>query len=149
MDLKKILIVSGKSGLFYIVNQGKDRIIVESIQDKSRHPIFPSNKVISLEDISIFTNAEEVPLKKVFLKIFELENGQKCIDNKSDSNALKTYMEKVLPEYDRERVYVSDMKKLFSWYNLLIEHNMLNFDDIKKEEEEKEKKTEENSSDNQ
>jgi len=58
-------------------------------------------------------------------------------------------MEKVLPEYDREKVYVSDMKKLFAWYNLLIEHNMLNFDDIKKEEEEKEKKTEENSSDNQ
>ncbi len=136
MDLKKILTISGKSGLYQIINQGNNRIIVESIQDKSRHPIFPTNKIIPLEDISVFTNTKEVPLKEVFKKIFDIENAQKCIDHKSDNNTLKAYMEKILPEYDKDRVYISDMKKIFFWYNSLIEQDMLNFENTEEDKKE-------------
>lgn len=135
MELKKILTISGKNGLFQVVVQGKDHIIVESINDKSRFPVFPSHKVSSLEEISIFTENEDVPLKDVLEKIFVFENGGKSIDSKSENNVLKQYMEKILPDYDKNRVYVSDMKKLFSWYNTLLDHGLLIFE---KEEEIKE-----------
>jgi len=131
MELKKILTISGKNGLFQIVVQGKDRIIVGSLNDKSRFPVFPSHKVSSLEEISIFTETEEIPLKEVLEKIFITENGNKCIDPKSENNALKVYMEKILPNYDKNRVYVSDMKKLFTWYNTLLENQMLTFEEEK------------------
>lgn len=128
MELKKILTISGKNGLFQVVVQGKDHIIVESINDKSRFPVFPSHKVSSLEEISIFTETEDVPLKDVLEKIFVFENGGKSIDSKSENNVLKQYMEKILPDYDKSRVYVSDMKKLFSWYNTLLDHDLLSFE---------------------
>ena len=134
MDLKKILTISGKSGLFQIVVQGKDRLIVESLLDKSRIPIFTSHKISTLEDICIFTQSEEKPLKEVLKKIFEMENGNPCLDSKSDNNSLKAYMEKILPDYDKEKVYVSDMKKLFSWYNSLLENNLLSFEEESTEE---------------
>lgn len=134
MDLKKILTISGKPGLFQLIAQSKDRIIVESLIDKSRIPVFPTNKVSSLEDISIFTTSEEVPLKDVLRKIFTIENRGKAIDPKSDNTTLKKYMEKILPDYDQSKVYVSDMKKLFSWYNSLLENNLLSFPEVEKEE---------------
>ena len=134
MDLKKILTISGKPGLFQLIAQSKERIIVESLIDKSRIPVYPTNKVSSLEDISIFTNSEEVPLKDVLRKIFTIENGGKAIDPKSDNAALKKYMSSILPDYDQTKVYVSDMKKLFSWYNSLIENNLLSFPEEEKEE---------------
>lgn len=140
MELKKILTISGKNGLFQIIVQGKDRIIVESLNDKSRLPVFPSHKVSSLEEISIFTETEEIPLKEVFKKIFIIENGNKCIDPKSENNALKLYMEKILPNYDKNRVYVSDMKKLFTWYNTLLENQMLTIEEeVNKETQSSEK----------
>lgn len=144
MDLKKILTISGKPGLFQLMAQSKERIIVESLIDKSRLPVFPNNKVSSLEDISIFTTSEEVPLKDVLKKIYTVENGGKAIDPKSDNSTLKKYMEKILPDYDQNKVYVSDMKKLFSWYNSLLENNLLSFPE-KEKEEEKTKKEETNS----
>ncbi|MBP7101857.1 MAG: DUF5606 domain-containing protein [Bacteroidales bacterium] len=140
MELKKILTISGKNGLFQIVVQGKDRIIVESLNDKSRFPVFPSHKVSSLEEICIFTETEEIPLKEVLKNIFIIENGNKCIDPKSENNALKLYMEKILPSYDKNRVYVSDMKKLFTWYNTLHENHMLSFEEeVNKESQSAEK----------
>ncbi|MEI6696262.1 MAG: DUF5606 domain-containing protein [Bacteroidota bacterium] len=138
MDLSKILAITGKPGLYLVISQTKSGALVESIIDKKRIPVFASEKMSSLKDISIFTYDEDLPLFTVLKAIFDKENGGKCIDHKSDNNALKKYMEEVLPNYDKDRVYVSDIKKLFSWYNLLQNENMLDFS----EETEIEDKTE-------
>ena len=129
MDLKEIMSVSGQSGLFRFVSQGRNGIIVESFSDKKRSFVSANNKVSSLEDIAIFTDEKEVPLKEVFKKIYDLEQGKPAPDPKSSSEVLKNYMEKLLPNYDHERVYVSDIKKLLSWYNVLLSLNMLNFEE--------------------
>lgn len=131
MKLKEILSISGKGGLFKYISQARNGIIVESIEDGKRMAVQSSAKVSALEDIAIFTDSEEVPLGDIFKKIYEKENGKQTIDHKSSSEELKAFMESILPEYDKERVYVSDMKKLVMWYNILISHNML-----KPEEEE-------------
>jgi hypothetical protein len=127
MDLTKILSISGKSGLFLVVAQTKTGAIVEAFSDKRRFPVFASEKMSSLEEISIFTTDEDIPLKDVFKKIFEKENGGAVQIDKDNNAVLKAYMEEILPEFDKERVYVSDMKKLFTWYNLLQEKEMLDF----------------------
>jgi hypothetical protein len=129
MDLKEIMSVSGQSGLFRFISQGRNGIIVEAFSDKKRSFINASSKVSSLEDIAIFTSEEEVPLKQVLKSIFDLENGGAAPDPKSSPEELKAYMEKILPTYDHERVYVSDIKKLVTWYNTLLSLNMLNFDE--------------------
>jgi hypothetical protein len=129
MDLKEIMSVSGQSGLFRFISQGRNGIIVESFSDKKRSFINASSKVSSLEDIAIFTSEEEVPLKQVFKSIFEHENGGPAPDPKSSPEELKAFLEKILPTYDHERVYVSDIKKLLTWYNTLLSLNMLSFDE--------------------
>jgi hypothetical protein len=131
MKLKDILAISGKGGLFQFVSQGRNGIIVESFEDKKRTVVHSSAKVSALEDIAIFTENEEVPLADVFKKLYEKENGKETISHKSSPEELKALLQEILPEYDRERVYVSDIKKLVHWYNVLIQHNML-----KPEEEE-------------
>lgn len=125
MKLKDILSISGESGLFKYIAQGKNSIIVEHLETKKRLAAHGTAKVSSLEDIAIFTDDEEVPLGEVFDKIFEKEEGAPAIDHKSSANKLKDYFGEVLPEYDRDRVYVSDIKKLLSWYNTLHELEML------------------------
>ena len=135
MDLTKILSISGKSGLFLVVAQTKTGAIVESFTDQRRFPVFASEKMSSLEEISIFTTDEDIPLKDVLKKIYEKENGGPATIDKDNSNALKAYMEEILPDYDKERVYVSDMKKLFTWYNLLQEKAMLDFTEEEPSEE--------------
>lgn len=134
MDLSKIMSVSGKSGLFLSIGQTKNGLIVESLTDKKRFPVYVSDKVSALEDISVFTSDKDVPLKDVLKKIFEKENGGQCIDAKSDDAKLKAYFTEILPGYDKERVYVSDMRKMFAWYNLLQSLDMLKFEEEKKEE---------------
>ena len=129
MDLKEIMSVSGQSGLFRFISQGRNGIIVESFSDKKRSFINASSKVSSLEDIAIFTSEEEVPLKQVLKSIFEQENGGPAPDPKSSPEVLKAFMEKILPTYDHERVYVSDIKKLVTWYNTLLSLKMLNFEE--------------------
>jgi hypothetical protein len=129
MDLKEIMSVSGQSGLFRFISQGRNGIIVESFTDKKRSFINASSKVSSLEDIAIFTSEEEVPLKQVLKSIFELEKGGSAPDQKSSPAELKAFMEKILPTYDQERVYVSDIKKLVTWYNALLSLNMLSFEE--------------------
>jgi hypothetical protein len=129
MDLKEIMSVSGQSGLYRYISQGRNGIIVESFSDKKRSFVNASNKVSSLEDIAIFTSEEEVPLKQVLKSIFEHENGGPAPDPKSSPEELKAYMEKILPAYDHERVYVSDIKKLVAWYNTLLSLNMLSFEE--------------------
>ena len=129
MDLKEIMSVSGHSGLFKYVSQGRNGIIVESFADNKRIFVSASQKVSSLGDIAIFTDGDEVPLKEVFRKIHEIEPGVPAPDPKSSPETLKAFMEKILPNYDRNRVYVSDLKKLVGWYNSLLASNMLSFED--------------------
>jgi hypothetical protein len=133
MDLKEILAISGYSGLFKFVSQGRNGIVVEAFADKKRTFVPATTKVSSLEDIAIFTNDKEVPLKDVFKIMFDKENGAKAIDAKASSpEELKQYMEKILPDYDREKVYVSDIKKLITWYNILHDHELLKFEEEEK-----------------
>ncbi len=142
MNLKDILSISGKGGLFKFISQGRTGIIVESFEDKKRTVVHSSAKVSALEDIAIFTDTEEVPLGDIFRKIYEKENGKETISHKSSSEELKAFMAEILPEYDKERVYVSDMKKLVQWYNLLVQLNLLKPEKEEEEKEEKEKKKE-------
>lgn len=125
MDLTKILTISGKSGLFNLVAQTKTGAIVESFTDKKRFPVFANEKMNSLEEISIFTTDEDKPLKEVFALMFKKENGGPVSVNKDNSSALKAYLEEVLPDFDKERVYVSDIKKLVSWYTILQQEGLL------------------------
>jgi hypothetical protein len=133
MILKDILSISGEPGLFRFIAQGKNAIIVEHLETKKRSSAYGSAKVSSLEDIAIFTETEDMPLGKVFDLIYEKGNGGPAIDSKADAAKLKTWFEGVLPEYSRDKVYTSDIKKLASWYNIL--HNL---DLLKKEEPEAE-----------
>jgi len=145
MELKDIMSVSGKSGLFKSIAQTKNGLIVESLIDKKRFPVYISDKVSALEDISIFTNDKDIPLTEVVEKIYKKESGGKCIDPKTDDAKIRKYFEEVLPDYDKERVYISDIRKLFTWYNLLQSHDLLKLDDEKKDEvNEKEKEQIEN-----
>lgn len=131
MDLSKILSISGKPGLYLILSQTKTGALVESLIDKKRFPVFINEKINTLSDISIFTTDEDVLLKDVLHAIYKKENGGPCIDSKSDPKELKAYMLEILPNFDQDRVYVSDMKKLFSWYNLLQKENILDFSEEK------------------
>ena len=138
--LKKILSISGKPGLYKLVSTSKTITLVESLIDQKRLPIYPQEKIVSLGEIAIYTSDDEVPLKEVLAKIKEKENGGKISDdNKSSNNKLFSYFETILPSYDKEKVYASDIKKIINWYNLLIEN------DIDFETEEVTEKTDENS----
>ena len=137
--LKGILSVSGHSGLFKLVAEAKNNIVVESLDTNKRMPVYSTAKVSSLEDIAIFTENEDMPLKDVFKAISNMENGGAAISVKSTDKELKAYFQKVLPEYDKDRVYVSDIRKVLLWYNALQEKNLLDFSepDVKEIEGEK------------
>jgi hypothetical protein len=136
MNLKDILAISGYSGLFRFVSQGRNGVIVEGLVDKKRMNATASARVSALEDIAIYTSDKEIPLKEVLKRIFQKEDGKPTIDPKSPNDKLKKYFEEVVPEYDREKVYVSDMKKLFGWYNILLSQNMIDLEEDPKEETE-------------
>ncbi len=139
--LKEILSISGKPGLYKMVSQGKNMFVVEALKDKKRIPAFAKDKIVSLGDIAIYTETDEKPLAEVFELIKTKENSQKCsVATKSDNPTLVAYMEEILPDYDKDRVYPSDVKKLIGWYNLLIENGITEFsksEDTPKEEEKK------------
>ena len=135
MDLTEILSISGKPGLYKMLSHTKTGMLVESMADKKRFPVFAHEKVSSLEEISIFTEDDDVPLKDVFKKIHEMLEGDKALSHKSSSEELKDFFDDVLPDYDKERVYVSDIKKVIQWYNVLHEMELLDFTE---EEESKE-----------
>jgi hypothetical protein len=125
--LKGILSISGQSGLFKMVAEAKNNIIVESLETLKRMPVHSTSKVSALEDIAIFTENGDVPLKDIFKAISDKENGGLAISPKSSGNELKAYFEKIVPEYDKDRVYISDMKKVLLWYNTLMQNDLLNF----------------------
>ncbi len=128
--LKKILSISGRPGLFRHVSQGKNMLIVENLATGKRTPAYARDKVVSLGDIAIYTTDEDVPLPDVLEKIKEANNGQP-VDLKSfkDDAALRKYFGTILPDFDDDRVYTNDIRKVFSWYNQLIAANVTEFKD--------------------
>jgi len=136
MDLKGILSISGYGGLFKLIKQTKSGFVVESLADKKRMQAFATSKISTLDDIAIFTEDGEEHLKDVFRKIFEKEEGKQTISHKASANELKTFFEALLPDYDKERVYVSDIKKVINWYNLLVEHGLIDLEEDETEESE-------------
>lgn len=129
--LKTILSIAGKPGLYKLVSQGKNMLIVESLSDKKRFPAYGNEKIISLGDIAMYTDAEDIPLKDVLISLKQKENGAAVtLDwKKASAEELRTFMGEVLPNFDRDRVHVSDIKKLISWYNLLVESGLTNFEE--------------------
>jgi hypothetical protein len=128
--LKTILAISGKPGLYKLISQAKNMLIVESVSpDKKRMPIYASDKVISLGDIAMYTDDDEVPLANVLEAVKQKENGAvAALDyKKASTEELHAFMAEVLPEYDRDRVHTSDIKKLIQWYNLLIANGETEF----------------------
>ena len=134
--LETILAISGKPGLFKLVSRGNNSLIVETIDaQKKRFPAFSADKIISLADIAMYTDEKEVPLRQVLNSIKEKEGGKPIgIDyRKASKEELYTYLGEVLPSFDRDRVYPTDVKKLIQWYNILIENGLNEFDEVLQE----------------
>ena len=127
MDLNKILSIAGKPGLYRLVAQSKNGLIIESLLDGKRMNAFMNEKISSLEEISLFSHSEDVALKDVLRNMFNLTKGQKAIDNKADDAKIKEFFGQIVPDYDQERVYVSHMRKVIGWYNLLLEKGIIDF----------------------
>lgn len=129
--LKTILSISGKPGLYKLISQGKNMLIVESLIDKKRSPAYGNEKIISLGDIAMYTDAEDIPLREVLVAMKQKENGaQVDMDvKKASSEELRAYLAEVLPNFDRERVYIADIRKLINWYNLLVKCGLTDFEE--------------------
>lgn len=126
--LKTILSISGKPGLYKLVSQGKNMLIVESLTEKKRLPVYANDKAISLGDIAIYTDDDEVPLHEVLRIVKEQAQAEAItLPAVSETEKLREYFKSILPNYDRERVYPSDIRKLMSWYNLLIQAGITDF----------------------
>lgn len=135
MMLSKILSVTGRPGLYKLISTNKNLNIVESLADGKRIPIYAQEKVVALSDVSIYTNEGDTPLREVLKAIKEKESGNKvAIGSKASGNELFAYLKEVLPDYSRESVYASDVKKLISWYNILMEHK-IDLDEVEKTDE--------------
>lgn len=139
MELKGIISISGKSGLFKMVGQTKSGIIVESLEDGKRFPAYAAHKVSALEDISIYGYNEDRPLADIYEAIYKLEDGGKSVSANASAQDQRDKLLEVFPEYDEDRVYSSDLKKLFKWYNMLVDNGFLkeaieNADDDSKED---------------
>ena len=137
-DLSKILAISGQSGLYLYVSQARNGAIVEALTDKKRTSVGMTSKITSLADISIYTDDEEVKLQQVFLNMKEVLGEDNAPSAKSAPEVLKALFEKALPDYDRDRFYVSHMKKVVEWYNALKNYASLDFVNPEEEAEETE-----------
>jgi hypothetical protein len=132
--LKTILSVTGKPGLFKLISNAKNIVIVESLTDKRKFPIYARDKVVTLGDVAMYTEEGEAPLREVLIAIKQKEDGKTAsIQPSAQPEELKAYLNEVLPKYDKERIHASDIKKLISWYNILISGDI---DFTVKEEEE-------------
>lgn len=125
MGLEKIIAISGKPGLYELVSQTRGGFVVTSLIDGKKQSISMRNNVSVLNEISIYTYSEEVPLRVVFQTIKDKENGEQTLSHKASKKELENFLREVLPEYDEERVYVSDIKKIVQWYNLLQKSDLL------------------------
>lgn len=137
--LKEILSISGRPGLYKLISYGKNLIIVESLIDNKRIPAHSRDKIISLGDIAIYTDSAEVPLNEVLEKV-AIAHDRKTINAKdySSSAELQAFFAEILPDYDKERVYNTDIKKVITWYNILVNAGYTAFLEDKKEDSEKE-----------
>ncbi|MCX2678556.1 DUF5606 domain-containing protein [Galbibacter sp. EGI 63066] len=139
MGLDKILAISGKPGLYELKAQTRTGFVAESLLDGKKLSVSLRNNVSLLSEIAIYTLTEEVPLKEVFNKIKEKENGGKTkVNHKDEKIKLEEYFFEILPDYDEDKVYASDIKKVIQWYNLLHDKGITDFDDEVEEEETKE-----------
>jgi dephospho-CoA kinase len=140
-----ILAIAGKPGLYKLVSRGKNNLIVEALdQTHRRQPAFASDRITSLNDIAMYTETDDIALTKVLDNMKTLENGKKSsIDfKKASGDELREYFSKVLPEFDRDRVQNSHIKKLIQWYNILIEAGVTDFADAEEKEEKAEESAE-------
>jgi dephospho-CoA kinase len=136
--LETILAISGKPGLYKLVSRGNHNLIVETLDtQKKRFPAFAADKIISLADIAMYTDEKEVPLREVLNNIKAKESGKTTsIDyRKASKDELFAFLGEVLPNFDRDRIYPGDVKKLIQWYNILIENGLTDFDEALKETE--------------
>lgn len=135
--LKTVLSIAGKPGLYKLVSRGKNMLIVESLGDKKRFPAYGNEKIISLGDISMYTEDDDVPLSQVFAAMKKKEGGKAVtLDlKKASADDLFAYLAEVLPDFDRDRVHASDVKKLISWYNLLVASGMTDFEEEEGEQQ--------------
>ena len=138
--LKNILAITGKPGLYRLVNRGTNMLIVESLLDGKRMPTYARDKIISLADVSMYTNGDDIELWKVLEAACKKEDGKPCVIDakKADNKVVLAWFDEVLPDWDRDRVYPTDVRKLISWYNILINAGITTF----APEEENEEKAE-------
>jgi len=134
MNLKEILTISGKPGLYKLVAQSRSGVIVEALADGKRFPVAASQNVSSLGDIAIYTYEDEKPLAEIFRAIYTKEEGKECLSHKESNAAIEKYVGEIIPNYDQERVYTSDMKKLLNWYNILNTHGLIDMEEEPAEE---------------
>ena len=135
--LTKILSITGRPGLYKLISTNKNMNIVESLTDGKRIPVYMHERIVPLSDVSIYTYEGDTPLRDVLKAIKEKENGGKAsLKAKSSGKDLFNYLEEVLPSYNKESVYASDVKKIISWYNILIENNIDLEEEVKEEEAE-------------
>ncbi|WZL89293.1 DUF5606 domain-containing protein [Salinimicrobium sp. 3283s] len=127
MKLDKVLSISGKPGLYELKAQTRGGFVAESMLDGKKISVNMRHNVSLLSEIAIYTYSEEVPLREVFQKIYDKENGGEAISHKESKAKLEEYFSEVLPDYDEDRVYISDIKKIIQWYNLLVSKGIINF----------------------
>jgi len=138
--LKEMLSISGKRGLFKLISKGKDMFIAESLIDQKRIPVYSRDKVVALGDITMYTTGDDVALSQILQSIQQKENGEAISFSPDISpEELKTYFTQVLPDFDRDRVYPSEIKKVMNWYNLLVKSGYTDFE-LKEDDNEKEEK---------
>lgn len=138
MSLDKILSISGKPGLYQLKTQTRTGLLAEALADGKRITVSARQNVSLLSEIAIYTLTEEVPLREIFSKISEKENGGEAISHKSSKDQLEEYFFNILPDYDEDRVYPSDIKKVLQWYNLLTKKGMTNFSETEADVSEEE-----------
>lgn len=127
MKLDKVLSISGKPGLYELKAQTRGGFVAESMLDGKKISVSMRHNVSLLSEIAIYTYSEEIPLREVFQKIYDKENGTQAISHKESKAKLEEYFSEVLPEYDEDRVYISDIKKIIQWYNLLVSKGVTDF----------------------
>jgi hypothetical protein len=137
-DFTEILNIAGKGGLHRLVGKSKTSLIVESLDTGKRFPVFGTHQVSTLEEIAMYTDNGEKPLKEVFRLIFDKEQGLPAPEPSNDPAALREYFALVLPDFDRDRVFLSDIKKVVKWYNQLLDKKILEFEELAPESESKE-----------
>ncbi len=138
MSLEKILSISGKPGLYKLKSQTRNGFVAESLEDGKNINVSGRHNVSLLSEIAIYTLTAEVPLREVFLKIQKKEDGGEAINHKEPKEKLEEYFFGIMPDYDEDKVYASDIKKVVQWYNLLRKNDITDFSEAKKEEETKE-----------